>query len=112
MQTDGAILRDAAIETAISHADHAHSGWSVEAYEYLCRYAEIATDFTCEDVRLYAEKKGLPKAPTARAWGGIMRHGSMAGVIRHTGIYRPISDPSNHLRPVAVWESCLFGRVA
>ena len=51
-------------------------GWRAGAARCLDKYAAKypGGEFTCEDVRVWAESLGFPKAHDSRAWGQIMRH--------------------------------------
>jgi hypothetical protein len=101
---DAEALRDIGIERAVEHADHAVDGWSDWALEAVRQYASRHPDdpFLTEDVRDWAWKRGLPKAPDDRAWGAVMQRARRAGYIGNVG-YR--SARSSNLSPKILWTS-------
>lgn len=102
----GAKLRDASMAAGIIRADEEHANWSEQAFQAVRKYASVIREFTCFDVREYAERdEGLPVPSDRMAWGTVMRNAATAGVIAATTKHIPSRDPSNHARPVAVWRS-------
>lgn len=103
--SEGARLRDEGIRIAEAHAASVAPDWPELAWFYLT----AATDwgnlsrFQTTDFRKWAEARGLPKPPDARAYGGVMRRGIKAGKIRADG-YAPTPDPQAHCRPAVVWR--------
>jgi len=99
------LLRDQGMQTAIDHADAVSEEWSERAYGKLRAYVaglHSGALFTCEVVRDYAERSGLPPPPDKRAWGGIMVRGRHAGLFRKHG-FTIATDPKVHCNPVSQW---------
>lgn len=101
--------RDAGIATAIDHADAVTPAWSERAFVELQaaiamrRRANPGLTFMAEDVRRFAERRGLPAPPDPRAWGGVLQRAARAGLIVKAG-YGESANPQAHLRPTAMWK--------
>lgn len=98
--------RDAGIAQAVQSADDASAGWSARAVGMLERFileAKPRKEFTSEDVRKFASKKGLPDPPHMRAWGGVFRAAAMRGVIEKVGIAQSRASHC-HLAYVSAWR--------
>lgn len=103
MQQTGAELRDSGIQRAKESAEAACHGWSEQAYGFVRLFARQGREFRCEQVREYATEHGLPSAPSARAWGGVMRRAVSAGLIERVG-FASCSNPAAHCAPVGTWR--------
>lgn len=96
--------RDDGITRAMDHAEAENRGWKDMAYEYLVNVYIKHTKhpFQVEDVR--ASCAGVvPEAPSARAWGGIVRRARHAGLIRQVGI-APVNNINANRANAAVWQ--------
>jgi hypothetical protein len=90
---------------AIAHADHVYEGWSDDAYALLKEFVSIARgQFMCEDIRAYAHIKGLPDAPSGRAWGGLICRAKREGLIKSTG-YSQVKNPRAHQANASLWSA-------
>lgn len=98
----GEDLRDEAIQRALDHADQEAEKWSDHAYEFLLKYMEEHPTFMTEDVRL-ASSGIIPEPPSQRAWGGIVRRASQAGLIMSTRT-QSVKNPAAHCANAAVWS--------
>jgi hypothetical protein len=91
--------RDDGIERA---GDHAGDAWKRRARGYLLEYlASHAGRFLAEDVREFAEARGLDLPPDGRAWGAVVQGAAREKVIRKVG-YAPAK--SSNLAPKCQWE--------
>ncbi len=89
---------------AADAADQAIPDWSVRALACVLELCQRGGEFTVEDAIELAAKKGIPTPATNRAWGGIIRRAALMGQARNTGRFAYYRNPTNHRRPVAVWE--------
>jgi hypothetical protein len=102
-QHAGAALRDEGIARSARSAGHA---WHESALRWLRTYIGAGSRaFTCDDVRLSAERNGLPRPPDSRAWGAVMLRAKREGIIRPTDRFVPSTDPACHCGPRRVWHS-------
>lgn len=99
------------MDRAVGHANRTSPEWSQRAFEILTSYASIHFEFMTEDVRNWAEKLGLPQAPSARAWGAVAIRASRENVIRKEG-YRKTQNPLAHGTPATLWHSQIYRRAA
>lgn len=83
--------RDKGIKRAADHADAVHPRWTDMAFDALRAF--LATrghtklrPFTSEDVRLHADRLGLPEPPSLRAWGNVYRRAVKEGLIVKVGV--------------------------
>lgn len=95
------LLRDEGINRAAAHADRTSRGWSDQAFAFLVDFPR--KEFMAEDVREWAESHGLPKPPSARAWGAIIVRARREGVIRPSG-FANVKNPRAHRTPARVWK--------
>lgn len=96
-------LKNAGMQLAIEHAEIKHEGWGEQALDLLKEFIHYrTTPFMCEEARLYAEAKGLPKAPSARAWGGVIVLAKNQSLIVHAG-YGTTTNPRAHGTPASLW---------
>ena len=103
-------LRDAGILEAVEHADAVTPRWSERAFDALVDFLRAPrAGFMAEDVRAYAENRGLPVPPDPRAWGGVFQPAARAGLIQKAG-YDTSRNAHAHLRPTQVW--CVAQREA
>jgi hypothetical protein len=87
-------------------AKGAGSDWMERATDLLSEFIRRhrGQHFMTEDVRVWAEKKGLPRPPDSRSWGAVIRYARRAGDIRIIGYGRQRSV-SCHGSPKAIWEA-------
>ena len=97
---------EALAETGITRAGAAAGrDWQDDAMLALRMFlTENPKPFLCEEVRAYASGYGLPDPPSTRAWGGVVRLASKAGLITHAG-YRKVSNPAAHRTPASLWAA-------
>lgn len=92
--------RDDGIQRA---GDHAGDGWKRRARGYLLEYlATHSGAFLAEDVREFAEERGLDLPPDGRAWGAVVQGAARDGCIRKIG-YAPAR--SSNLSPKVQWAA-------
>ena len=90
--------RDKGIDRA---GEHAGDVWKRRARGYLLEF--LATNpgpFLGEQLRWFAEDRGLPYPPDGRAWGGILKSAAHDKLIRKVG-YAPAK--SSNLSPKVQW---------
>lgn len=98
-------LKEAGIKQALDHADAEEPGWSDKAYDHLISYInKVDEPFQTEQVRAFAEDRGLPKPPDNRAWGGVIQKAVKRNIIKGIG-FAPTKNPISHGRPMVIWTS-------
>lgn len=98
------INRNAGINQAADHANQVDDHWTQKAYDQLLDFLAIVSgSFMGEDIRTYANKKGLPSPPTNRAWGAVITRAQRENLIRKIGI-RSTQNQKAHRANAAVWE--------
>lgn len=96
-------LKNAGIQLAIQNAELKHTGWADEALNHLTDFIRTRrTPFMCEEVREYAEKRGLPKAPSNRAWGSIVQTAKKRQLINRVGT-SIVSNKKAHCCFATLW---------
>lgn len=100
----GRQLAEEGAQLALMAQDEREIGWSEDAREYALEFIEAqgVRPFTGEEIRAYAEMKGLPVAPEPRAWGGILKGLAAKNQIVPVG-YRVSKNDRAHARPVRTW---------
>jgi len=101
----GPELRDKGIQKAVDHADREIKNWPGLAYEFLKSYLYENRTFMTKDVRC-ASKGIVPDPPNNRAWGGIMVHAKMCGLITSIG-YDKVKNPKAHCTPATLWRAMI-----
>jgi hypothetical protein len=96
-------LKEQGMSQALAHAEEIDSSWGEKAYQFVRGFAAQRIEFRTEEVRAFAEQRGLPAAPSARAWGGIIGRAVKSGLITSVR-YVNCSNPSAHRCPVRVWQ--------
>jgi hypothetical protein len=82
-------------------ADRQVSNWSVDATEYLLKFAgEVREPFLVESARSWAHEHGLTDPPDQRAWGSVVRMLYRSGRLGFAG-YR--AAPSSNYSPKCLW---------
>lgn len=99
----GQYYRDAGIKKAVDHANETEFNWSVQAFGFLLIYIQSNDTFMCEDLR-FASTNIVTQPPSKRAWGGIIRRASKAGLIKRIG-FKNVKNVKAHCTPAAVWET-------
>lgn len=97
----GEELRDEGIQRAVSHAEETVPDWADKAYAFLLRYMETHPEFMAEEVR-EASAGVVPAAPSARAWGGVIRRAASDGRIYRIG-FQSVKNPKAHCAPCTLW---------
>lgn len=79
-------------------------GWHLSAFALLCDFLKENGDnpFMAEDVRFYANLKGLPKAPSDTAWGAVIRKAKTIKLIKFVS-FGFTKNPLAHRTPASVW---------
>lgn len=95
--------RDSAMRIAEAHADTVAPGWPFLAARYLARAMREMQRFQTTDFRKWAELRGLPSPPDARAYGGVIRRAAKAGKLVADG-YACKADAQAHACPAVVWK--------
>ena len=95
-------LTNKAIKQAVDHADEVYGDWSERAYTFLKAYTQTTKVFMAEDVR-EAAKGTIPEAPTARAWGAIIRRAVTEGCIERLR-YQSVRNLKAHRTLASVWR--------
>lgn len=91
--------RDDGIERA---GDHAGDRWKRSARGYLLEFLTVRpSTFLAEDVRAFAELRGLETPPDGRAWGAVMQAAARERLIAKVG-YAPAR--SSNLSPKVLWK--------
>lgn len=98
---EGRALAQDAMQRAEDRAEGDDPGWKERAYALLQEYP--ADRFMAEDVRRFAEARGLSPPEEPRAWGGIIQRASSAGLIEKDG-YDESRNAQAHCRPTQVWR--------
>lgn len=80
----------AGIATAVRSANLQSPDWSSRARAYLTDYARDNSEFTVEEVRVWATQHATPRLETPdsvhpRAWGSVVREAAKAGTIEDSG---------------------------
>ena len=91
--------RDDGIERA---GDHAGERWKRLARGFLLEFLSSHRErFLAENVREFAEIRGLEAPPDGRAWGAVIQSAARERLIRKVG-YAPAR--SSNLSPKVQWE--------
>lgn len=100
--TDAMDRRDLGVQRAVDHANREESEWSGQALGMLTAFAAEATGpFLIEEVRPWAEARGLPPPPDTRAWGGVTRRAAAKKRIVKAGYG---SAASSNCSPKVLWR--------
>lgn len=92
--------RDDGIQRA---GDHAGNEWKDRARGYVLEFlAGNPEPFLAEDLREFAEVRGLFAPPDGRAWGAVIQSAARDGLIRKVG-YAPAK--SSNLSPKVQWSA-------
>lgn len=98
--------RDRGIERAIVHAEDVKPGWGERSYTELAAFLaqhEPSRTFMGEDVRFFADERGLDQPPHLRSWGAVLTRAARAGLIVKVGCGN-VSDASSHRGAASVWR--------
>jgi hypothetical protein len=98
----GPELRDAGMTQAIKHAEEVRSDWGARAFKFVEIFARRRIEFRAEQVREYAEQKGLESPPSKRAWGAVISKAVRRKLI-HKVRFEPCENPKAHSCNVVVW---------
>ncbi len=87
--------RDDGIARAAANAGRA---WQERALGYVREFIACGNrgPFLCEDVRAFAEARGIAEPPTRRAWGAVMQAAAAGGIVRSAGTMRARSSNGSH----------------
>jgi hypothetical protein len=86
------------------NAEHLNSGWHSDALQHLTEFLEINPgSFMAENVRAWADRRGLPAPPSLRAWGAVIMKASKMKMIEFVGYEKTTSAKSNGT-PASVWR--------
>lgn len=89
--------------------EHADSVWKDAAWQAVTHVASTTPEFTTDRVWFELERQGIDPPREPRALGAIMRNAAKTGMIARTDRVHTSVRPANHRRPIAVWESLIFG---
>ena len=98
--------RDRGIASSAAHAEQVIDGWSNLALEYVRLFAmRNSGTFTAEDVLEAADRDGIIKPPTDRAYGAVFRRAARLGIIARagTGVCR-----KRHMSICVAWRSLVY----
>lgn len=95
----------AGAERAADHAERVEPGWKDFALGVLRLFAMLHPEatFMIEDVRAYAEARGLSPPPDPRAWGAVALQAKRDGLITRAGFSSTTRGPA-HTHPRNVWR--------
>lgn len=94
--------RDLGVQRAADHANRVESEWTGQAIGFLTTFAhDIGRPFLIEEARAWAESKGCPPPPDARAWGSVARRCAAKKRIEKCG-YGPAA--SSNCSPKVLWK--------
>jgi len=94
----GKELRDAGIGRVLDH----NEDWLELCMREAKRFIATRDTFTGEDIRLHCQENvGYPRHHNA--WGGLTNSLIKQHVIRPTGHYRSMRDPSSHARSTVIY---------
>jgi hypothetical protein len=97
---DAIARRDQGIARA---GDHAGDRWKRSARGYLLEFlSSPRLEFLAEDVREFAEGRGIESPPDGRAWGAVMRSAQRDGLICAVGAARA---KSSNLSYKVLWRA-------
>jgi hypothetical protein len=99
------------MQRAVDHADDVEPGWSDLAYAMLEQYAFDHFELMTEEVRAWAQDKGLAEPPTARAWGAVALRAARNRIIVKVG-HRQTRNPLAHSALATVWRSEIYREAA
>jgi hypothetical protein len=102
MQT-GFQLVEQGMSRALAHVESIDDGWGERAYQFVRGFAALRTQFRTEEVRSYAEQRGLSSPPSARAWDGIIEKAACAGIIERIG-FTTCENVKAHRNNVSCWR--------
>jgi len=79
--------RDQGMASSAEHANAEESEWTGQALGFLTMYAgqHKGAGFLIEEARTWAEARGLPEPPDARAWGAVTKRAQAKGRIEKAG---------------------------
>lgn len=103
---DARRIRDQAIKTAVDHADDVLPTWSEQAFGWVCEYLKTHKGpFVCDELRIWAEKRGCPAPISNYAWGSVMAKSCRECVITKYGIRNHIfpDKKTTHMKHVTEW---------
>jgi hypothetical protein len=82
----------------------ANPEWKAEALEAIYEIASTKPEFTTDEVWV----RLTTKTPENRAMGAVMRIAVSQGYIVPSARFTPSLRPSQHRRPLRVWESVIY----
>lgn len=95
-------------DEAIMRVGAANEEWCATALQAVLLVARRRVVFTTDDV--WACLSAVNAAPSDnRALGAVMREAAKRGYITNTGRTAKSKSVVNHARPLAVWESIVYG---
>ena len=91
--------------------EHANDRWKAAACGVVQHLAESCSTFTADDVWAHLDALGFT-THEHRAMGAVMRAAAVDGLIVKTDRVVPTTRPCANRRPVAVWQSLIYRRLA
>jgi hypothetical protein len=98
----GSELRDAGMAQALEHAEEVSQDWGARAFKFVEIFARRRIEFRAEQVRVYAEKRGLESPPSKRSWGAVVAKAVRKKIIRRVR-FEPCENPKAHSCWVSLW---------
>jgi hypothetical protein len=98
----GQQLSEIGQQMAIENANDKVPEWSELAFNFLKEYIKTHEKFLAEDCR-YASDGIVPKSPSSRAWGGIIRRAAHEGLITRIG-HDKVCNPYAHRCWATLWQ--------
>jgi hypothetical protein len=98
--------KEVGMNASYEHAKRVHDLWHLDAFGLLIDFLKQngANPFMAEDVRLYANLRGLAKAPSDTAWGAVMKKAKKSELIEAIG-WGLTKNPLAHRTPATLWKS-------
>ena len=95
-------------------AEAAYAGWVDGAMKFAREFAESHDTFMTEEIREYAEKRGLPESPHhrgRRAWGAIILKAKSDGIVKKVGVGTTSALAVGELTTptyASIWKSLIY----
>src|SRR5438874_12712687 len=77
--------------------------WKQQAFSVLCEFCNkhIGEDHLAEEIRAYADRKGVARLTDALAWGPVFKKAERLGVITQAGYAPTVSSNGS---PKVLWK--------
>lgn len=99
-----------AIVRAIESADNKSENWSIDAYNFLLKYAKDNHFFFAKDVRI-ASRDIIEEPPSQRAWGYIFRKAKEEKILKSSGVsYVEYESKVSNNTYAMRWRSLIYNK--